>query len=87
MSDGLKWARRMRLDVAFEIEQMERGVRRVTKITPQGPADITVEAAAALKARFAQLEELIADFGSPGSHEAPGPQAPSRRSNSRFETP
>ena len=60
MSDGLKWARRMRLEIAIEIEQMERGLRIVTQITPQGPADITVQATDTLRQRFGQLENMIA---------------------------
>ena len=63
MSDGLKWARRMRLEIAIEIEQMERGLRIVTLITPHGPDDITVQAADALRQRFGQLENLIAASG------------------------
>jgi hypothetical protein len=64
MSDGLKWARRLRLELAVEIEQMESGVRTVTQITAKGPVDITEQALAALKDRFEQLEDIIA---------APGP--------------
>jgi hypothetical protein len=63
MSDGLMWARRLRLDLAFEIEQLEAGVRKVTQITAQGPVDVTEQTTAALKDRFEQVEKMIAAFG------------------------
>lgn len=73
MSDGLKWARRMRLELAIEIEQMERGLRIVTQITPQGPTDITVPAVDTLKKRFGQLEDLIAALGPSRGDDAEAP--------------
>lgn len=63
MSDGLKWARRMRLDLAFEIAQLEAGVRKITQITTRGPIDVTEQTLVALKDRFAQLEAMIPDHG------------------------
>ena len=63
MPDGLKWARRLRLDLAIEIEQLESGLRNVTQITAQGPVDITEQTTATLKDRFEQLEKMIAAFG------------------------
>jgi hypothetical protein len=63
MSDGLEWARRLRLDLAFEIEQLEAGVRKVTQITAEGQVDVTQQSATALKGRFESLERLIEAFG------------------------
>jgi hypothetical protein len=63
MSDGLKWARRLRLELAFEIEQLETGVRKVTHMTAHGSVDVTEQTVAALKDRFEQVEKLIAAFG------------------------
>jgi hypothetical protein len=59
----LKWARRLRLDLAFEIEQLETGVRKVTQMTAHGPVDVTEQTRIALKDRFEQVERLIAAFG------------------------
>jgi hypothetical protein len=63
MSDGLKWARRLRLDLAVEIEQLESGARKVTQITAKGPVDVTARTLAVVKDRFAQVEKMIAAFG------------------------
>lgn len=63
MSDGLKWARRLRLDLAFEIGQLEAGVRKVTQITAKGPVDVTEQTLRELKDRFEQLEELLEIHG------------------------
>ena len=60
MSDGLKWARRLRLDVAVEIEQLASGVRTVTQVTAQGPVDVTAQTLATLQERFGGLEDMIA---------------------------
>lgn len=59
MSASLKWANRFRLDLAFEIGQLESGVRRVTQNTPSGPVDITDQVLTVLKDRFEQLEEIV----------------------------
>ena len=60
MSDGLKWARRLRLDLAFEIQKLDSGVRTVTDMTANGPVDVTSQVLAAQQERFEQLEEMIA---------------------------
>ena len=62
MSDGLKWARRLRLDLAFEIQKLDSGVRKVTDMTANGPVDVTSQVLAAQQERFEQLEEMIAGF-------------------------
>ncbi len=59
MSDGLKWAHRMRLELAFEIQKLESGLRKVTEETANGPVDVTSEVLAAQKDRFEQLEEIV----------------------------
>ena len=59
MSDRLKWARLMRLDLAFEIQKLESGIRTVTEMTAQGPVDVTAEVLASQKDRFGHLEEMI----------------------------
>lgn len=63
MSDGLKWARRLRLDLAVEIQQLTSGARKVTQITAQGQIDVTAQTLAALQDRFTQIEKLIDAFG------------------------
>ena len=60
MSDGLKWARRLRLDLAVEIQQLANGVRKVTQVTAQGPVDVTEQTLATLQERFGHLEDMIA---------------------------
>jgi hypothetical protein len=60
LSDGLKWARRLRLDLAFEIQKLDSGVRKVTDMTANGPVDVTRQVLAAQQERFEQLEEMIA---------------------------
>jgi hypothetical protein len=60
LSDGLKWARRLRLDLAFEIQKLDSGVRTVTDMTANGPVDVTSQVLAAQQERFEQLEEMIA---------------------------
>lgn len=60
MSADLKWAHRCRIDLAFEIEQLESGLRRVTQNTANGSVDITDKILAAQKCRFEQLEDIIA---------------------------
>jgi hypothetical protein len=60
MPDGLKWARRLRLDLAVEIQQLANGDRKVTQITAQGPVDVTKQALAQLQDRFGHLENMIA---------------------------
>ncbi len=62
MSDGLKWARRLRLDLAFEIQKLDSGVRTVTDMTANGPVDVTSQVLAVQQERFEQLEEMIAGF-------------------------
>ena len=62
MSDGLKWARRLRLDLAFEIQKLDSGVRTVTDMTANVPVDVTSQVLAAQQERFEQLEEMIAGF-------------------------
>jgi len=62
LSDGLKWARRLRLDLAFEIQKLDSGVRTVTDMTANGPVDVTSQVLAAQQERFEQLEEMIAGF-------------------------
>lgn len=59
MSASLKWAHRFRLDLAFEIGQLESGGRRVMQNTPSGPVDITDQVLEVLKDRFEQLEEIV----------------------------
>lgn len=59
MSASLKWANRFRLDLAFEITQLETGGRTVTQSTPSGAVDITDQVLAVLKDRFEQLEEIV----------------------------
>jgi len=58
----LKWARRLRLDLAFEIQKLDSGVRTVTDMTANGPVDVTSQVLAAQQERFEQLEEMIAGF-------------------------
>jgi hypothetical protein len=62
LSDGLKWARRLRLDLAFEIQKLESGIRMVTETTANGPIDITDEVLKANKDLFAHPEQMIAGF-------------------------
>jgi hypothetical protein len=62
LSDGLKWARRLRLDLAFEIQKLDSGVRTVTDMTANGPVDVTSRVLAAQQERFELLEEMIAGF-------------------------
>jgi len=62
LSDGLKWARRLRLDLAFEIQKLDSGVRTVTDMTANGPVDVTSQVLAVQQERFEQLEEMIAGF-------------------------
>ncbi len=59
MSASLKSANRFRLDLAFEIAQLESGVSRVTQNTPSGPVDIADQVLAVLQDRFEQLEEIV----------------------------
>ncbi len=59
MSASLKWTNRFRLDLAFEIAQLETGGRRVTQSTPSGPVDVTDQVLEVLKERFEQLEEFV----------------------------
>ncbi len=63
MSEGLKWAHRMRLDLAFEIQKLESGVRKVTEMSADGPADVTDKVLAAYRNRFELLEEMIERLG------------------------
>lgn len=63
MSDGLKWARLMRLGLAFEIQKLESGIRTVTEMTAQGPVDVTAHVLAAQQDAFEHLEERLAAFG------------------------
>jgi hypothetical protein len=59
MSASLKWTNRLRLDLAFEIAQLETGGRRVTQSTPGGQVDVTDQVLEVLKERFEQLEEIV----------------------------
>jgi hypothetical protein len=63
LSEGLKWAHRMRLDLAFEIQKLESGVRKVTEMSADGPADVTDKVLAAYRNRFELLEEMIERLG------------------------
>lgn len=60
MSDGLKVANRLRLDLAIEIQQLASGARRITHVTPDGPVDMTEHTLTVLRDRFEQIEMLIA---------------------------
>jgi hypothetical protein len=59
LSEGLKWAHRLRLDLAFEIQKLGSGVRTVTELSADGPADVTDKVLAAYRDRFELLEEMI----------------------------
>ena len=63
MKDGLKWANRLRLDLAFEIEQLASGERTVSQITASGPVDVTEQTLATLRDRMEQVEKMIAAYG------------------------
>ena len=63
MSEGLKWAHRLRLDLAFEIQKLESGVRKVTEMSTAGPADVTDKVLASYRDRFELLEEMIEGLG------------------------
>jgi hypothetical protein len=63
MSEGLKWANRLRLELAVEIEQLASGGRRVLQVTAAGPVDVTEQTLVTLQERFAQVEKLIDAFG------------------------
>jgi hypothetical protein len=62
MSDGLEWARRLRLETAVEIEQLSSGARKITQVTANGSFDITAQTIILLQDRFAQLENFIDTF-------------------------
>lgn len=64
LSEGLKWAHRLRLDLAFEIQKLESGVRRVTDMTADGPIDVTGQVLASNRDRFELLEQMIEGLGS-----------------------
>ena len=55
----------MRLSLAFEIQQLESGIRTVTERTPQGLVDVTAQVLAMQKDRFGHLEELLSEFEPP----------------------
>ena len=59
ISASLKWANHFRLDLAFEIAQLEAGGRRVGQNTPSGPVDVTDQVREVLKDRFEQLEDVV----------------------------
>jgi hypothetical protein len=59
LTDGLKWARHMRLELAFEIQKLESGIRKVTEKKANRSVDVTREVLAAQKERFEQLDEMI----------------------------
>jgi hypothetical protein len=63
MSDILKWAHRFRLELSFEIELLESGVRKVLEATPEGSVDVTPQVLAAHKDRFEHLEQMIDALG------------------------
>jgi hypothetical protein len=63
MSEGLRWANRLRLELAVEIGQLASGSRKVFQISAKGPVDVTEQTFAALQERFAQVEKLIDAFG------------------------
>ena len=63
MPEGLKWAHRLRLDLAFEIQKLESGVRKVTEMSTDGPADVTDKVLASYRDRFELLEEMIEGLG------------------------
>ncbi len=63
MSDGLKWAHRLRLDLAIEIQQLANGVRKVTHVTANGAVDVSEQTLTTLQDRFEQVENLIASIG------------------------
>jgi len=60
MSDGLKWARRLRLELAVEIQQLASGARKVTQVPAHGQVDVSAQTLATLQDRFGQLEDMIA---------------------------
>jgi hypothetical protein len=49
----------MRLELAFEIQKLESGIRKVTEKTADRSVDVTREVLAAQKERFEQLDEMI----------------------------
>lgn len=69
MQEGLKFAHRLRLDLAVEIQQLANGVRNVTQTTAKGTVDVTEHALAVSQERFAMVEDLIAALAG-----AAGPQ-------------
>ncbi len=62
----MKWARLMRADLAFEIQKLDSGIRKVTDMSSHGPVDVTSQVLAAQRDRFEHLEEMIARFSGPG---------------------
>lgn len=64
LSEGLKWAHRLRIDLAFEIQKLQSGVRKVTDMAADGPTDVTDQVLALYRDRFELLEELIEGLGS-----------------------
>lgn len=60
MHEGLKFANRLRLDLAIEIRQLASGVRTVAQTGTGAPVDVTEHALAVAQERFAMLENLIA---------------------------
>lgn len=52
----------MRLELAFEIQMLASGHRKVTEETANGPVDVTSEVLAVQQDRFEQLEEMIVGF-------------------------
>jgi hypothetical protein len=63
LSEGLKWAHRLRLDLAFEIQKLGSGVRKVTEMSADGPADVTDKVLVSYMERFELLEEMIEGLG------------------------
>ncbi len=59
MQNGLRFANRLRLDLAVEIHQLASGVRSVTQVTANGRIDATEQTLTALQQRFALVEDLI----------------------------
>lgn len=66
MSDGLEWARRLRLEIAVEIEQLSSGARKVMQVTANGSFDITPQTIILLQDRFAEIEHFIDTFPKAG---------------------
>ncbi len=64
VTEGLVWAKALRAHVTSEIEKLELGERLVFEVDPEGVrTDVSIEAAATLRARIVQLDRMIAACG------------------------